>query len=398
MAVYDLLSMSLANPRNMVIPAKSATAENKGVENLIRKMIKTHKTPLMLIRKDVLKKQFQTFKKLMPRVDIFYAMKANPHPEIIKTFVKLGANFDVASANEMKLALECGASPRQIVFANTIKSSEDIQMAKRNRVNLMTFDNEAELYKIAKYHPGAKLLLRIKVANVGSIVELSLKFGAIPEHSVHLLKKAKNLGLVPLGIAFHVGSQCTNVESYVNALEVTASIFQDAAQKGINLSVVDIGGGFPIKYFEKESHIEFEYIARTINKEIKRLFHKDVQFMAEPGRFMVGPAGILITQVVGRAFRDNKYYYYLNDGIYGDFSGIVFDQCKYEFKTLKRGQKYLSTLAGPTCDSFDTISVSEELPELDVGNVVYVKVIGAYSSCSAVAGFNGFAPAKILMV
>ena len=122
------------------------------------------------------------------------------------------------------------------------------------------------------------------------------------------------------------------------------------------------------------------------------------QLIAEPGRFLVGPAGVLITQVIGRTFRNNKNYYYLNDGIYADFSGIVFDHCKYELKTLRRGQKFLSTVAGPTCDSFDTISLSEELPELDVGSVVCAKNIGAYSSASAVPNFNGFTPAKILLV
>ncbi len=139
-------------------------------------------------------------------------------------------------------------------------------------------------------------------------------------------------------------------------------------------------------------------MAKTIKSEMKRLFDRDVKFMAEPGRFLVGPAGVLVTEVVGRTFRNNKNYYYLNDGIYQDFSGIVFDHCKYEFKTLRRGQKFLSTLAGPTCDSFDTISVSEELPELDVGNVIYVKSIGAYSAASAVGGFNGFPPAKVIVI
>ena len=138
-------------------------------------------------------------------------------------------------------------------------------------------------------------------------------------------------------------------------------------------------------------------MATQIRKKLKRLFDKDVKFIAEPGRYLAGPSGILITQVIGRTFRNNKNYYYLNDGIYGDFSGIVFDHCKYEFKTLKRGQKFLSTLAGPTCDSFDTISLSEDLPELDMGNVIYVKNIGAYSSASAVSNFNGFKPAKIVI-
>jgi ornithine decarboxylase len=367
------------------------------IENLIRKMLKKHSSPLMLIREDMLQKQFKVFHKALPEVMPYYAIKANPHLGIIKKFVDLGAGFDVASANEMNTVLELGASPEKIIFANTIKSNEDIRLAYKKKVKMMTFDNEPELYKIAKYCPGAKVLIRIKVANVGSIVELSLKFGADPEQSISLLKKARSMGLKPVGLSFHVGSQCTNVENYLQALEVASAIFNEAKQSGLFLNILDIGGGFPIKHFEQDNHFTFERMASQINKKLKRLFDKNIKFIAEPGRFLVGPSGILVTQVIGRTFRNNKNYYYLNDGIYGDFSGIVFDHCKYEFKTLKRGQKFLSTLAGPTCDSFDTISLSEDLPELDVGNVVYVKNIGAYSCASAVPNFNGFKPAKIVM-
>ena len=235
------------------------------------------------------------------------------------------------------------------------------------------------------------------VTNIGSIVELSLKFGADPEQSIFLLKKARSMGLKPVGLSFHVGSQCTNVENYLQALEVSSAIFNEAKQAGLFLNILDIGGGFPIKHFDADSHITFERMTSQIRKKLGRLFDKNVKFIAEPGRFLVGPSGILVTQVIGRTFRNNKNYYYLNDGLYGDFSGMVFDHCKYEFKTLKRGQKFLSTLAGPTCDSFDTISLSEDLPELDLGNVVYVKNIGAYSCASAVPNFNGFKPAKIVM-
>ena len=368
-----------------------------GIENLIRKMLKKHSSPLMLIQEDALEKQFRAFRKALPEVTPYYAIKANPYPGIIKKFIELGTGFDVASANEMNAVLELGASPDKIIFANTIKSHEDMRCACKKKVKLMTFDNEPELYKIAKACPGAKVIIRIKVANIGSIVELSLKFGADPEQSISLLKKARSLGLKPVGVSFHVGSQCTNAENYLQALEVSSVILNEAKQSGIFLNILDIGGGFPIKHFDADSHLTFERMASPIRKKLQRLFDKNVKFIAEPGRFFAGPAGILVTQVIGRAFRNNKNYYYLNDGLYGDFSGIVFDHCKYEFKTLNRGQRFLSTLAGPTCDSFDTISLSEDLPELDVGNVVYVKNIGAYSCASAVPNFNGFKPAKIVM-
>lgn len=367
------------------------------IENLIKSYTKRHSTPFMLIREEMLKKQYDRFCDCLPEVTPYFAIKSNPHNEIIKTFVKLGSGFDVASAAEMKQVLRLGASPSKIIFAHTIKSIEDIRFAKRRRVKLMTFDNEPELYKIAKHYPKAQVLARIKVANVGSQVELSLKFGADPEQAYFLLRKAKALGLAPMGISFHVGSQSTNVENYLQALEMSSSIFNECKENGLPLKIMDIGGGFPIQHFDREIGVNFERMALQIRKQLRASFDRNVKFIAEPGRFMVGPSGILVTQVIGRAFRNNKNYYYLNDGIYADFSGMVFDHCKYEFKTLRRGQKFLSTLAGPTCDSFDTLSINEEIPELYVGDVIYIKNIGAYSSASAVPNFNGFPPAKVIL-
>jgi ornithine decarboxylase len=378
-------------------PPKSKS-DISGIENLIRAMLKKHRSPFMLLRRAVLEKQYNRFRKCLPEVMPYYAIKANPYPGVIKTFIKLGASFDVASAAEMKLVLRLGAPPSKIIFANTIKSEEDIEIARRRRVRLMTFDNEPELYKLAKYYPKSHVLVRIKVANEGSQVELSLKFGADSDQAFFLLRKAKALGLVPMGVSFHVGSQSKNVENYMQALEISANIFEESKKNGLPLKIMDIGGGFPIQHFDNEMGINFERMAGQIRKQLKELFDKNVKFIAEPGRFLVGPAGILVTQVIGRAFRNNKNYYYLNDGIYADFSGMVFDHCKYEFKTLRRGPKYLSALAGPTCDSFDTLSMNEEIPELYVGDVVYVKNIGAYSCASAVPNFNGFPPAKIIMV
>ena len=391
--------MPIAPPKPAASPKPSkAKPDLSGVENLIRAMLKKHRTPFMLIRRSVLERQLQRFRKCLPEVTPYYAIKANPHPKIIKTFIKLGAGFDVASAWEMRQVLSLGGSRGKIIFANTVKSSEDIISARRRKVRMMTFDSEPELYKIAEHYPGAHVLLRIKVVNEGSVVNLSLKFGADPEIAHLMLRKARALGLVPTGISFHVGSQSTNVENYLQALEISANIFNEAKEHDVPLKIIDIGGGFPIQHFDNEIGVNFERMAVQIRKQIRLLFDKKLQFMAEPGRFLVGPAGILVTQVIGRTFRNNKNYYYLNDGIYGDFSGMVFDHCKYEFKTLRRGQTFLSALAGPTCDSFDTLSLDVEIPELYVGDVVYVKNIGAYSSASAVANFNGFPPAKIVMV
>lgn len=359
-------------------------------------LIKLHGTPLMVISKSALELEYARFRRLMPRVQPYYAIKANPHGDIIETLAGLGSCFDVASENEIRHVLEHGVSPDRIIFANTIKRPEALQYARKAKVDFVTFDNEPELYKIAKNHPGCRVMVRMKVANVGSIVELSLKFGADEDQIIPMLLKARSLGLKPAGISFHVGSQCTNIENYLRAFETTAGLVRQASAEGLSIGMINIGGGFPIKHFRDDA-ISVDTFGPRITKELDRLFPKDIQIIAEPGRSIVGPAGMLITRVVGRSIRNNKNYYYLDDGVYGDFSGMVFDHAKYEFRTLVKTQKYLSILAGPTCDSFDTISMSQELPELDVGNVIYVPNIGAYSCASAIF-FNGIAPAKVIVV
>lgn len=367
-----------------------------GVPKRIRALVKMHGTPLLVLDKRVLIEEFQRFRRLLPRVQIYYAIKSNPHPDVIKTFRDMGACYDVASEGEMRHVLSCGVSPDRIIFANTIKRPEALEFCRKTKINFVTFDNESELYKIAKHAPGCRVLARLKVSNMGSLVELSLKFGADQDQIVPMLAKAKSLGLKPEGISFHVGSQCTNWENYQRAFESAAYIMKESRARGIPFKIVDIGGGMPIRHFDADT-VTIESYGMKMRRELDRLFPKDIEIIAEPGRAMVGPAGMLITRVVGRAIRNNKNYYYLDDGVYGDFSGIVFDHCKYQFKTLKRGQTFASILAGPTCDSFDTISLNEELPELDVGDVVYCPRIGAYSCASALT-FNGIPPAKVMVI
>jgi ornithine decarboxylase len=398
-AVPERMARAVLNETQFVpasIHKTPASIMRLSLPKRIRALVKLHGTPLLVLDKHRLIAEYNRFRKLLPRVRLYYAIKANPHPDVIKTFRDLGSSFDVASEGEMRHVLTQGVAPNRIIFANTVKRPEALEFCRKAKINFVTFDNEPELYKIAKHAPGCRVLARMKVANVGSIVELSLKFGADEDQIVPMLAKAKALGLKPEGISFHVGSQCTNIENYERAFESAGLIMKAARSKGIPFKVVDIGGGFPIRHFETDTHTIATF-ARLMRRELDRIFPKDVEIIAEPGRALSGPAGMLITRVVGRAIRNNKNYYYLDDGVYGDFSGQVFDHCKYEFKTLKRGQKFASILAGPTCDSFDTISMSEELPELDVSDVVYVPSIGAYSCASAVV-FNGIPPAKVIVV
>ena len=366
------------------------TSHKRRIKELARK----HGTPLMIISRTVLREQLERFRRALPRVDPFFAVKANSHPEVIKTMVAGRAGFDVASAAEMNLVLSAGAKPAQIIFANTIKPVESITHAAKKGVTLMTFDSEAELDKIAAHAPGARVLVRIKVPNVGSIVELSLKFGVDPADANSLLIKAYRLGLKPAGLSFHVGSQCSRLENYIEALEMASIIARDARLKQIPFEILDIGGGFPIRHFDHEED-PFDRLAPVLAKEIDRLFDRSIRIIAEPGRFLVGPAATLVMRVIGKAIRENKHWYYLDDGVYGSLSGQVFDHCKYEFKTLRDGSTQLSTLAGPTCDSFDIIARGEDLPELQLGDLVYVENIGAYSLASATT-FNGMPMAKVL--
>jgi len=332
----------------------------------------------------------------LPRVTPFYAAKANSHQFILETLAREGLCFDVASVSELDRVLNLGVTPDRVIFANTVKRVEALRFAAKYKVNLMTFDSEYELTKIAKYTPEAKVLVRIKVPNVGSIVELSIKFGAEPADAIPLLIKAHHFGLKPVGLSFHVGSQCLNIENYLDALEAASIIFKDAKLKQLPLEILNIGGGFPIKHFEDEKD-SFITMAPQIQKEIDRLFNSDVRVIAEPGRSIVGPACILVMSVIGKSIRTNKHWYYLDDGVYGSLSGIVSDHCKYEYKVLRRGYAQLTTIAGPTCDGFDIISISENLPELDFGDIVYIENIGAYSWATA-TNFNGIPPARVVTI
>jgi ornithine decarboxylase len=359
-------------------------------------LAKRHGTPLFVISRTLLREQVGHFRKLLPRVKPYYAVKANPHPAILKVFAQEGLGFDVASAPEIELALAAGATPDKLIFANTTKKEDVIAAARRRGVVFMTFDSEYELLKIAKQAHGARVLVRVKVPNVGSMVELSLKFGAEPADAVPLLLKAKRLGLKPIGVSFHVGSQCTHGDNYLEAFELSAIIIRDARAKQLPMEIIDVGGGFPICHFATDEDW-FARMAPALNFELDRLFSPNLTVIAEPGRALAGPACLLLMSVIGKSIRGNKHWYYLDDGVYGALSGTIFDHCRYEFHVFKRGLTQLTTLAGPTCDSLDVISNDEELPELDFGDLVYARNIGAYSLASATS-FNGIPPAKAVVV
>lgn len=364
----------------------------------IDSLIEQHDTPLFIINREKLIDNYQAFRSFFPGVEIYYALKANPHPYIIQVLGEIGSSFDVASLQEIQLVLSYGISPQRLIFANTIKRKKGIRFAKENGITRMTYDNFDEIGKIARVYPEASVILRIKTPSVGSRINLSYKFGAEPQEALDLLLQAKDAGLNPIGISFHVGSPCTNVENYIASLKLVVQIFEQAAIKGIHLTTVDIGGGFPLQVYQTQNNeVSVESMGKTLTPLLLEYFGRDCTFVAEPGRSLVGSAGLLISKVIGRAKRSGKNWYYLDDGYYGTFSAIPFDKSIFEFYTLKDDtEKYPCILAGPTCDSIDVIADGVMMPEMELDDLVFVPNIGAYSWASATT-FNGFDKPKVIL-
>jgi ornithine decarboxylase len=369
-----------------------------------------HGTPLLVIDHDEIRRNYRRFKKHLPRVQAYYAVKANSDPEIIKTLFDEGASFDVASFPEF-LAVHkhiarwpdekrFGYIWDKIIFSNTIKDIETLENLRPYRP-LVAFDTEDELRKIKRHCNTAGLILRLTVSDTGSVVELNSKFGIAPARANELIEKAFAIGMSVEGLSFHVGSQCINPNNYVEALNTAHEIFTAANRnrrgKQKKLNLINLGGGFPAAY--DKAVPKFEPLARMINAEISRLFpEKTIEILAEPGRFIVATAGMLVSKIIGRARRDGKRVYHINDGVYHDFSGVVFDHWVPNFRAFKKGRREICAVVGPTCDSFDKVTLAENLPaNLQYGDLLYTINIGAYSSVSATS-FNGFPPAKVVHI
>lgn len=366
-------------------------------------LAKKHGTPLFIVDHAVLRANYEQFKKYLPRVQAYYAVKANSDPAIVKTLYDAGASFDVASWPEFELVYKhikkLPAREKQhyiwdkIIYANPIKDSATLEKLDRYKP-LVTYDNKDEVKKVKRFAPQAGLVLRIKVPNTGAVVELSSKFGASSGEAVDLIEAAFKAGLVVEGLSFHVGSQCTNFANYVQALNLAKNIFQEAWDRGYEqVKILDIGGGFPAPYDENVR--PFQQLAKTLNAEFERLFPPHMEILAEPGRFLVATAATLVAKVIGRAVRDGKMCYYINDGIYHTFSGILFDHCQYHLQAFKDGPTQICSVFGPTCDALDTISLAEQLPALELDDLVYSENMGAYTHASS-THFNGFPPAQVL--
>ena len=356
-------------------------------------------------------KAYNKWTTLLPNVKPHYAVKCNPNPVILEALATLGCNFDCASENEIKTIIEITKDPSRIIFANPCKMSSQIRYARANDVDLMTFDCEEELYKIKLYHPYAKLILRLAVDDSKSLCKFNKKFGCRLEQVDEVLRIAKTLKLDIVGFSFHVGSSCSSAENFYEAIRDCRSATDIAQSIGIRINTIDIGGGFP----GVDLTIRFEDIARRVNDGMGDFFGDmpDVQFISEPGRYFAQKSHILVLNVIGKKILyepntdlpntdastrdasvpplDKRIVYYLNDGVYGSFNCIYFDHTVPTILPFNErdGGQYKSIIFGPTCDSIDLICENVMLPELAIGEWVYVENFGAYTAASSSA-FNGF--------
>jgi ornithine decarboxylase len=389
-------TVSHQEPRPIVNPFDLPTAD-------IEKLVQQHGTPIYLASRKKVAANFQLLDRCLPAVNLYYAVKANPHAGVLETLKEIGAGFDVASRGEIEAAVRAGADPRDdLIFADTVKDPTQIAYAHSIGLDDFTFDNRSEILQIARHAPAAKVHLRLMVSNKGSVADLSKKFGVHPEEAVDLLLEARDRGLSPRGIAFHVGSQCLDVERYVEALDTTRRIFDDAAAAGLVMDYIDIGGGFPVQYLDE--HIDLEHMCARIDSHYQQLFGTEVKLTAEPGRAVVGDAVCLVTKVISESVRGERNWLYFDDGAYGSFLDVLLYQMKYPMKTSTSGPARDYVLAGPTCDSIDVFSRSSDgtvctqsLPEMHVDDLLIAGSMGAYTY-SLATRFNGFEPPSFVYI
>ena len=357
-------------------------------------LIAQHGSPLLLLDCAVVRRQYKSLQAALPGVGLFYALKPLPHPAVVAELRDLGGCFDVATSGEIRLVRNAGIAAERCIHTHPIKTDAEIRAALRFGIRTFVVDNPDELRKFRKHRSRAEVLLRLSFRDPTAVVDLSRKFGCEPAAVMPMLELARNLGVKVRGLSFHVGSQVAEPKKYVEAIGVCAELIEQAGASGLaNLDLLDIGGGFPIAYGGTMQPIrEF---CRPIRQALKRL-PRGVRVIAEPGRFIAGPSGTSIATVVGRAQRDGRWWYYLDDGLYGSYNGQLYDHARYPIDVPgRRGPTHPSVLAGPTCDSIDVVREDIPLPELQIGDLVVGRMMGAYTACSA-TDFNFIPRAKIV--
>jgi ornithine decarboxylase len=357
-------------------------------------------TPCLVVDLDVIAEAYEALHWYLPLARIYYAVKANPAAEIIAMLDGKGASFDVASRGEIELCLANGVAPDRLSFGNTIKKEKDIAFAYQSGLRMFAFDSVRELDKLARAAPGARVFCRILVACEGADWPLSRKFGCAPEMAIDLLRQARDLGLDPYGVSFHVGSQQTDLGQWDGAVGVAARMFSLLSEANINLRMINIGGGFPAHYSGDVPGID--RYAQAVMAAITRYFGNDLpEIIIEPGRSLVGDAGVIQSEVVLIAEKgggDARRWVYLDVGKFNGLAETMDESIKYRILTPGRGgSSGPVVLAGPTCDSADILYEQTEyrLPlGLEVGDKIEILSTGAYTSSYASVGFNGFSPIR----
>ena len=357
-------------------------------------LVAQHGSPLFLLDCAVVRRQYKALQSALPGVGLFYALKPLPHPAVVAELRDLGGCFDVATSGEIRLVKAAGVAPERCIHTHPIKTDAEIRAALRFGIRTFVVDNPDELRKFRKHRTRAEVLLRLSFRDPTAVVDLSRKFGCEPAAVLPMLELAQDLGVTVRGLSFHVGSQVAEPKKYVEAIGVCAELITQAGTSGLaDLDLLDIGGGFPIAYGGTMQPIrEF---CRPIRQALKTL-PRGVRVIAEPGRFIAGPSGTSVATVVGRAQREGRWWYYLDDGLYGSYNGQLYDHARYPIDVPgRRGPTHPSVLAGPTCDSIDVVREDIPLPELQIGDLVVGRMMGAYTACSA-TDFNFIPRAKIV--
>jgi ornithine decarboxylase len=376
------------------------------VTERIRKFLRRRRDegPCLVVDLEVIRENYLAFAKSLPDTRVFYAVKANPAPEILKLLADLGSSFDTASTGEIDMVLAAGATADRISFGNTIKKERDIARAYEQGVRLFAADSEAEVEKIARVAPGSKVFCRILCDGTGAEWPLSRKFGCVPEMAPRVLEHAHRLGLVAHGISFHVGSQQNDVKAWDKALASAAAIFRDMSERGITLAMVNLGGGFPARLRPNVPKVQ-DY-GRAIFKALRKHFGNRIpETIIEPGRGLVGDAGMIEAEVVlisKKSDDDNVRWVYLDIGKFGGLAETMEEAIRYPIRTPRDGDKTAPCIiAGPTCDSADVLyeKTPYQLPvSLEIGDKLLIEATGAYTTTYSSVAFNGFPPLKSYII
>jgi ornithine decarboxylase len=358
------------------------------------------KTPILVVDLDCVEAKYRAIRRALPEAEVYYAVKANPVEAVIRRLVGLGSRFDVASMAEVRSALRAGAQPDALSFGNTIKKEADVAEAFRLGVRVFAFDSEAELGKIARAAPGARVVCRILIDSSGAEWPLSRKFGCVPAMAVGLLERAASLGLLPWGLAFHVGSQQTDPTQWDPAVRTSRDVFCELARRGVHLSALNLGGGFPARY--REAVPPFDTYATRIRESLRIHFGRRVpRIVIEPGRGLVGDAGVIETEVVLVARKGappDDTWVFVDVGRFGGLAETMDEMIRYRVSGPRRGPTQPVILAGPTCDSVDVLYERARCRlsrNLRIGDRLRIAGTGAYTVSYASVGFNGFPPLAV---